>query len=468
MKKFINDDFVLQSDEAKRLYNDYAKDLPIIDFHCHLPPGEVAYDIKWDNIAQVWLGGDHYKWRAMRSNGIPEEYCTGKASDRDKFQKFAETMPYLLRNPMYHWCHLELARYFDIDDILLGPDTAEEIWQRTSEKISSISARSLMTGSNVKLVCTTDDPIDSLTFHKQIAEDQSFNVQVLPTWRPDKAMNIKNNHAFNEYLDKLAAAAGTTINIYDDLINALHNRHDFFHAMGCRISDRGLDKCYSDTFTEKEVDNIFFRARAGETVTDEEAEKFQSSMLLELAVMDCEKDWTMQLHIGAMRNNNTAMFNMLGPDTGFDSIGDATYAQSLSKFFDRLNTINSLPRTILYNLHPRDNEMLATMLGNFQDGITPGKLQLGSGWWFLDQKEGMQNQIEALSQLGLLRRFVGMVTDSRSFLSYTRHEYFRRILCNILGSDMKQGLVPYDFDLVGALIKDVSYNNSSTYFGFEL
>ena len=468
MKKFINDDFVLQTEEARKLYNDYAKDLPIIDFHCHLPPAEAANDIKWDNIAQVWLGGDHYKWRVMRSNGISEDYCTGKASDREKFQKFAETMPYLLRNPMYHWCHLELARYFDIDDILLGPDTAEEIWQRSSEKIKTISARSLMVDSNVKLVCTTDDPTDTLEHHKTMADDSSFGVQVLPTWRPDKAMKIQGGTEYNKYLDKLGEAAGMQIHTYDHLIEALRKRHDFFHEMGCRISDRGLDTCYAEEFTEPQVDEIFLRARCGDNITDVDAAKFQSSMLLELAIMDHERGWTMQLHIGAMRNNNTAMFNMLGPDTGFDSIGDFSYAASLSKLLNRLTSINMLPKTILYNLHPKDNEMLATMLGNFQDGIVPGKVQLGSGWWFLDQKDGMQKQMEALSQLGLLRRFVGMVTDSRSFLSYTRHEYFRRILCNILGNDMVEGLVPYDFDLVGAVVQDVSYNNAASYFGFKL
>ncbi len=467
MKTFINEDFLLQSPQARRLYNDYARDLPVIDYHCHLPAMEVALDNKWDNLAQIWLGGDHYKWRAMRSNGVAEEYCTGRASDREKFQKFAETMPYLLRNPMYHWCHLELARYFDINDILLGPDTAEEIWQRANEKLKNLSARKLMTDSKVELVCTTDDPIDSLEYHLQIAKDSNFNVKVLPTWRPDKALNIANTNAFNEYLDKLATTSGIKINIYEDLINALRNRHDFFHEMGCRISDRGLDKCYAESFNETEVDDIFFRVRAGDTITEQEVDKFKSSILLELAIMDSERNWTMQLHIGAMRNNNTAMYNCAGPDSGFDSIGDDRYAASLSKFLDRLNTINCLPKTILYNLNPRDNEMLGSMLGNFQDGITPGKLQLGSGWWFLDQKDGMERQIETISQLGLLRRFVGMVTDSRSFLSYTRHEYFRRILCNILGNDMAQGLIPDNYELIGQLITDVSYNNAANYFNWR-
>ncbi len=466
MKKFIREDFALQSEQAKQLYHDYAKALPIIDFHCHLPPQEVAQNKKWDNIAQLWLGGDHYKWRVMRSNGISEDYCTGRASDRDKFQKFAETMPYLLRNPMYHWCHLELARYFGIDDLLLGPDTAQEVWDRTSEQLKNISARSLMVDSKVELVCTTDDPVDSLEYHKAVSADTTFAVKVLPTWRPDKAMKIGDTRSFNEYLDKLSVAAGIKINVYEDLINALRARHDYFHEMGCRISDRGLEGVPSESFTEKEIDDIFFRVRAGDTVNENEVVKFQSSMLLELAIMDSEKDWTMQLHIGAMRNNNTAMYNRLGPDTGFDSIGDYCYAADLSRFLNRLTSINHLPKTILYNLHPKDNEMLATMLGNFQDGTVAGKLQLGSGWWFLDQKAGMENQIEALSQLGLLRRFVGMVTDSRSFLSYTRHEYFRRILCNILGNDMAAGLLPDDPELVGRLVEDVSYNNAARYFGF--
>ncbi len=467
MKKFIHDDFLLQTKQASKLYHEYAKDMPIIDFHCHLPPQEVAGDKKWANVAEVWLGGDHYKWRAMRSNGVAEKFCTGNVADREKFEKFAETMPYLLRNPMYHWTQLELARYFDVFD-LLSPETSEDIWQRTGEKLKSISARSLMKESNVVLACTTDDPIDSLEYHKQILTDDSFDVQVLPTWRPDKAMKIADPYTYNEYVDKLAAAAGMAINSYDDLLEALRKRHDFFHECGCRLSDRGLDTVVSETFNENEADCIFARVRNGDRVTEYEVAVFQTSMLLELAIMDADRDWTMQLHVGAMRNNNTAMFNSLGPDTGFDSIADSGYAKALSKFLDRLTSIDKLPKTILYNLHPGDNEMLATMLGNFQDGSVPGKIQLGSGWWFLDQKDGMERQMEALSQLGLLRRFVGMVTDSRSFLSYTRHEYFRRVLCNILGNDMANGLIPDDYELVGQMVKDISYNNAATYFGFNL
>ncbi|MCG8334912.1 MAG: glucuronate isomerase, partial [Proteobacteria bacterium] len=445
MKKFINDEFLLDTKQALKLYYDYAVDMPIIDFHCHLPPEEVAKDKRWDNIAEVWLGDDHYKWRTMRSNGIAEEYCTGNASAREKFDKFAETMPYLLRNPMYHWTHLELARYFDIDDLLLSPETADEIWQKTGEKLKAISARSLMKDSKVVLACSTDDPSDSLEYHKQIAVDGSFDIQVLPTWRPDKAMKIEDPYTYNEYLDKLSLASGVTINSYDDLLEALLNRHDYFHRCGCRLSDRGLDTVVSESFSENEADCIFARVRKGDRVTEKEVAVFQTSMLLELAILDAEKDWTMQLHIGAMRNNNTSMFNKIGPDTGFDSIADSGYAKPLSRFLDRLTTIGKLPKTIIYNLHPGDNEMLAAMLGNFQDGSVPGKLQLGSGWWFLDQKDGMEKQMEALGQLGLLRRFVGMVTDSRSFLSYTRHEYFRRILCSMLGNDMAKGIVPDDF-----------------------
>jgi len=468
MKKFIHDNFMLQTDEAVRLYHEYAADMPIIDYHCHLPPEEVAQDKSWTNISQVWLNGDHYKWRQMRTNGVSEKYCTGDASDREKFNKFAEVMPYLLRNPIYHWSHLELTRYFNIDDCVLSPATADDIWNRTQAKFDAgISARQLMKDSNVKLVCTTDDPADSLEHHIAIKEE-GFEVQTLPTWRPDKAMAVEDAAAYNAYLGKLGEAADMEVNSYDALIAALRKRHDFFHDVGCRLSDHGLSTCYYTPATESEIGAIFDKVRAGKQISVEEDEQFKTAMLMEFGRMDAEKGWTKQLHFGPMRNNNTKMLKQAGVDCGFDSIGDWRYAEPLSCYLDALNSEDALPKTIVYNLNPRDNEMLATMIGNFQDGSVAGKMQLGSGWWFLDQKNGMERQIETLSQLGSLSRFVGMLTDSRSFLSYARHEYFRRILCNILGRDMAEGLVPHDFELVGRMVSDICYNNAARYFGFEL
>ncbi|HEY5653946.1 MAG TPA: glucuronate isomerase [Pontiella sp.] len=468
MKKFIHENFMLQTDEAVRLYHEYAENLPIIDYHCHLPPEEVAQDKSWENISQVWLNGDHYKWRQMRTNGVAEYYCTGGASDREKFNKFSEVMPYLLRNPIYHWSHLELARYFDIDDKVLCPETADEIWFRTQELFDAgISARKLMTDSKVALVCTTDDPADSLEHHIAVKKEK-FSSQMLPTWRPDRAMAVENAVAYNIYLESLSTAADVEINSFDALISALRKRHDFFHEVGCRLSDHGLSTCYFKPVSTSTIRSIFDKVRAGRQVSIDEEEQFKTAMLMEFGRMDAEKGWTKQLHFGPMRNNNTKMFKLAGADVGFDSIGDWRYAEPLSRYLDALNSEDALPKTIIYNLNPRDNEMLATMIGNFQDGSVPGKMQLGSGWWFLDQKDGMERQIEALSQLGSLSRFVGMLTDSRSFLSYARHEYFRRILCNILGRDMKTGLVPYDFNLVGRMVSDISYNNAAEYFGFDL
>lgn len=468
MKKFINDNFMLQSDEAVRLYHEFAADLPIVDYHCHLPPEEVAQDTSWNNISQVWLNGDHYKWRQMRTNGVAERYCTGDASDREKFDQFAAVMPYLLRNPIYHWSHLELARYFDIDDCVLSPETADDIWDRTQAKFDAgISARQLMRDSKVALVCTTDDPADSLEHHLALKGD-GFETQMLPTWRPDKAMAVERVAEYNAYLDKLGASADMEIGSFNSLVVALRKRHDFFHEVGCRLSDHGLSTCYFKPATAEELATIFAKVRAGKTVTAEEDEQFKTAMLLEFGRMDAEKGWTKQLHFGPMRNNNTKMFKQAGTDCGFDSIGDWRYAEPLSRYLDALNSEDALPKTIVYNLNPRDNEMLATMIGNFQDGSIAGKMQLGAGWWFLDQKDGMERQIESLSQLGSLSRFVGMLTDSRSFLSYTRHEYFRRILCNLLGRDMVEGSVPHDFDLVGRMVADISYHNAANYFGFNL
>jgi len=468
MSKFINDDFILQTKQAQELYHNYAKDMPIIDYHCHLPPQEVAENKTWTNLTEIWLNGDHYKWRTMRSNGIEEIFCTGDASDYEKFEKFAETMPKLIRNPMYHWCHLELARYFDIDDLLLSPDTAKEIWDRTEAiiKKDNFTSRNLMKDSNVVLTCTTDDPLDSLEYHIAVKES-GFEVQMLPTWRPDKAMAVEKKEVFVPWVEKLEELTSTKVSNFDDFMSAINQRMDHFESVGCKLSDHGVETVYAEDCSKADADAIFDKARAGKDLSKEEVLKFKSIALYELTLMNAERGWTQQIHYGAIRNNNTKMFEKLGPDTGFDSIGDFEIGKPLSKLMDKLNMQDKLAKTILYSLNPRDNYLLATMLGNFQGSEIPGKIQLGSGWWFLDQIDGMTQQIEAVSQEGLLSRFVGMLTDSRSFLSYTRHEYFRRILCNILGDDMAKGLIPNDIKLVGNMVKDISYNNAATYFGFD-
>ncbi len=467
--EFIHADFLLQSKQARRLYHEYAEAMPIIDYHCHLSPEEIAVDKRWENITQIWLYGDHYKWRAMRSNGVAERYCTGEASDYEKFEKYAGTMPYLVRNPLYHWTQLELKRYFDVSE-LLSPETAKGIWEKCNARIGEddFSCRGLMKQSNVVLVCTTDDPVDSLEQHRAIAEDESFDIQILPAWRPDNGMAVENPVAFNKWVDELAAAADVEIRDFGSYIEGLSQRHEFFHSCGCRLSDHGLERIYADDYSEKQIDAIFSKVRSGGELKAEEILKFKSAMLYEFGLMDYEKGWAQQFHLGALRDNNSRMFAELGPNIGFDSIGDFAIARPLSKLLDRLDSQAKLAKTILYSVNPGDTELLAAMLGNFQDGSIPGKVQLGSSWWFLDQKDGIEKQIEALSQLGLLRRFVGMLTDSRSFLSYTRHEYFRRILCNILGGDMEKGLVPNDMELLGAMVKDICYNNAAGYFGFDL
>ncbi len=467
--KFIHEDFLLETPQARRLYHAHAEGLPLIDYHCHLSPREIAEDIRWPDIATLWLGGDHYKWRAMRTAGVDERFITGDASPWEKFEKYAQTMPKLLRNPLYHWSHLELARYFGIDDVLLGPGTAREVFDRCNEMLAQpgFSAREFMERSNVEVVCTTDDPVDSLEYHRTIAADKNFPIRVLPTWRPDKALLVDKPGAFSAWIDQLEKSSGVTISKLDDLLSALQQRHDFFAERGCRLSDRGLDTVWAEDCTRADAAAIFERARRGQPVSPAEAVRYKSFLLHELAVMDAAKGWTMQIHYGAQRNNNTRTFRQLGPDTGFDSIADLPVAAAMARHFDRLDSIGALPKTIIYNLNPRDNEVVATMLGNYQDGITAGKMQFGSGWWFLDQLDGMTRQIEALSQMGLLSCFVGMLTDSRSFLSYTRHEYFRRLLCNILGRDMQRGLIPDDEGLVGPMVRDICYNNARKYFGFS-
>ena len=465
---FIHADFLLQSKPACTLYHDYAESLPIIDYHCHLPPQHVAEDKRWENLAQVWLGGDHYKWRALRANGVDERFITGDATDHEKFQKFSETMPYLLRNPLYDWSHLELNRYFGITEALT-PDTADSIWKRANAKLAKddFSARGFMKRSHVRLVCTTDDPADTLEHHAHVRSNP-FGVQMLPTWRPDKALAIDRPEFWNAWLNKLSAVARQPICVLDDLMQVLQKRHDFFASLGCRLSDYGIETVVAEPYTEAEVRQIFEKVRDGGVATPAEVTQFRSAMLFEFGRMDAAANWTWQIHYGALRNNNTRMFRQLGPDTGFDSIGDWPVAQAMSRLFDRLDQIDALPRTILYTLNPRDNEVLGTMLGNFQRGPIAGKIQLGSGWWFNDQKDGMLRQLEALSQLGLLSRFAGMLTDSRSFLSYPRHEYFRRLLCNLLGNDIVTGQIPNDLPWIGGIVQDICYRNAVRYFGFDL
>jgi glucuronate isomerase len=466
MKQFLNNNFLLQTKTAEYLYHEHAKKMPIIDYHCHLIPQQIGDDIQFGNLTQAWLYGDHYKWRAMRSNGIDEKYCTGNATDYEKFEKWAETVPMTIRNPLYHWTHLELRRYFGVEDIL-NPDSSEEIYNKASAMLQTkeYSVQGLMRMMNVETVCTTDDPVDSLEYHRKIKEE-GFEIKVLPAWRPDKALSVEDVISYNEYLDKLSDASGIEIRDYNSLMESLHKRQDYFHSEGCRLSDHGLENFFTEAYTNKEIVQIFRKIRNKKRPKVMECLKFKSAMLHELAIMNHEKGWVQQFHVGAMRNNNTRMLLELGPDTGFDSIGDYLLATPMSHFLDRLDSNNKLAKTILYNLNPADNEVLATMLGNFQDGSIPGKIQFGSGWWFLDQKDGMEHQMNALSRLGLLSRFVGMLTDSRSLLSYPRHEYFRRILCNLLGNDVENGEVPNDLELLGRMVENISYFNARDYFKF--
>ena len=467
MKAFMDQNFMLQNKAAERLYHEYAASMPIIDYHNHLIPQQILGDINFKNLTQIWLYGDHYKWRAMRAMGIDEEKITGSGSDYEKFEQWAKTVPSTLRNPLYHWTHLELQRYFGITD-LLNPATARSIFDKTEVMLAQpeFSVRNLLTRMNIETLCTTDDPADDLAYHKQIAAS-GFQVNVLPTWRPDKAMNADNAVVYNAYIDQLAAVAEMPIQTIADLISALQKRHDFFHSVGCRISDHGIEEFYAEDYSEAEIETIFKKVRAGNQLEAAELLKFKSFMLFEGAKMDHASEWAQQFHYGVLRNNNSRMFKKLGPDTGYDSIGNfPNVARSMVKFFDKLASSNQLGKTIIYNINPSDNEMIATMLGNFNEGPVAGKIQFGSGWWFLDQKQGMIEQMNSLSALGLLSKFVGMLTDSRSFLSFPRHEYFRRIMCNLLGSDMENGEIPMDFDLVGGMVQDISYNNAKNYFKF--
>lgn len=466
MKKFLDENFLLHTDTARELYHGFAKQMPIIDYHNHLMPEQIANDINFENLTQVWLYGDHYKWRAMRSNGVNEKYCTGDATDYEKFEKWADTVPYTLRNPLYHWTHLELQRYFDVDKIL-SPDTAREIYDRCSAKLKTpeYSVRNLLRKMNVKVLCTTDDPIDSLEHHQKIKAD-GFEIKVLPAFRPDKAMNVDDVDSFNAYVNKLQEVSNILIANWDDYLQALKSRHDFFAENGCCVSDHGLEQLYAVDYQESEIKNIFKKLTAGEAISQPENIKFKSAMLVKFAAWDHEKNWVQQYHLGALRNNNSRMLKTLGGDTGWDSIGDFSQAKQLSKFLDRLDNTNQLAKTILYNLNPADNELMATMIGNFNDGTVAGKIQFGASWWFLDQKEGMTQQINALSNMGLLAKFVGMLTDSRSFMSYPRHEYFRRILCDIFGDEIERGELPYDMAWTGKIVQDICYNNAKGYFGW--
>lgn len=466
MKKFLDENFLLQTETAKVLYHNYAKHMPIIDYHNHLIPEQIAEDKQFDNITQVWLYGDHYKWRAMRTFGIDEYYITGAASDWEKFEKWAETVPYTLRNPLYHWTHLELQRYFDVYD-LLSPATAKKIWDECNAKLQTkeYSVLGLLRKMNVKTLCTTDDPLDNLAFHQQI-KASGIDVAVLPAFRPDKAMNADDIVGLNQYIDKLAAIVEQPITNYREYLAALKSRHDYFVENGASVSDHGLEQMYAEDYTEEEVAQIFLKIRKGERITSAENLKFKSAMLFTFALWDHERGWVQQYHLGAIRNNNDRLLATLGPDTGFDSIGDFSQGKQLSKFLNKLDANNQLTKTILYNLNPADNELMATMIGNYQDGTVAGKVQWGSGWWFLDQKDGMVKQLNALSNMGLLSQFVGMLTDSRSFLSFPRHEYFRRILCDLFGADIENGEIPNDLELVAQIIQDICYNNAKAYFSF--
>jgi glucuronate isomerase len=468
VKPFLDDNFLLENDVAAELFHEFAKGQPIIDYHCHLPPDQIAKDHRFANLTEIWLHGDHYKWRAMRSNGVAERFVTGGASDWEKFEAWAATVPATVRNPLYHWTHMELRDPFGITGKLLGPGTAREIYDRAGQRLASdgFTTQGLLRHFKVEVVCSTDDPVDTLEHHQQHAGNRAAVTRLLPTWRPDRSLAVHDPAAWNAWVARLEAAAGVSIGSPQALLDALRKRHDFFHAVGCRASDHGLDTMWSAPYTDTDVAATFAKARAGKTPSPGECEQFRSALLHEMALWDHARGWVQQFHVGALRNNNTRMLRTLGPDTGFDSIGDAPVAAAMSRFFDRLDTTNQLAKTIIYNLNPADNDLYATMIGNFQDGSVPGKMQFGSAWWFLDQKAGMEAQMNSLSNMGLLSRFVGMLTDSRSFLSYSRHEYFRRLLCNLIGVDVERGLIPWDRDLLGNLVKDVCHRNARAYFAF--
>ncbi|MES2438156.1 MAG: glucuronate isomerase [Verrucomicrobiota bacterium] len=465
---YLDENFLLHTPTARRLYHEVARDQPIIDYHCHLSPREIATNHRWNNISEIWLGGDHYKWRLMRANGIDEDLITGESTPREKFQAWAETVPYTLRNPIHHWTHIELQRYFGIDK-MLTPDTADEIWERTNATLAEadFSTHGLLKKFDVRVVGTTDDPADPLDDHHAIAASD-LTTLVVPTFRPDKAMLVDRPDLLAAWLEKLEAVSDTTIVHLSDLLAALQKRHDDFHAAGARLSDHGLDRLPGLPCSDEDAAMIFNRARAGKSATAEEKEKFSFYLMVFFGQLDAAKGWTKQLHLGAFRNINSRMAARLGPDTGYDSIGDTRQGESLVIYLDALASAGALPKIVLYNLNPRDNYLFACLTGVFQDGTVAGKIQFGSGWWFLDQKNGMELQLDALSATGLLSRFVGMLTDSRSFLSFPRHEYFRRILCNLLGGEADRGELPDDFDALSVLVRDVCFGNAKRHFGFDV
>ena len=465
---YLDDQFLLYNDTARRLFHEVAVDQPIIDYHNHLSPSEIANDQRWENIADMWLGSDHYKWRLLRANGINEERITGNASPRDKFQAFAETIPYTLRNPMHHWVHMELQRYFGINT-LLSPKSADEIWEKTNAKLSDkeFSARGLLKKFDVRVVGTTDDPADSIDDHLKIAAS-GFSTKVVPTFRPDNAFQVDRPDLLNPWITRLESVSNTSITQLSDLLSALQKRHDDFHAAGARLSDHGLDRCPALPCSDMEAAKIFNHARAGKAVSAEDKERFSFYLLVFSGQLDAARGWTKQLHLNPVRNTNVRMSAKLGSDAGYDTMGDVPQGEALAVFLNALESREALPKTILYNLNPRDNYLFASMTGVFQDGIIPGKIQFGSGWWFLDQKEGIEMQLNALSSTGLISRFVGMLTDSRSFLSFPRHEYFRRILCNLIGAEAEKGELPDDFETLSKLIADISFHNANQYFGFNV
>jgi len=465
MKPFINKDFLLNSKTAENLYHKYSENQPIVDFHCHLSPAMIADDRQFGNLTQAWLEGDHYKWRAMRTNGINEKYCTGKESDTDKFMKWAETVPATVGNPLYHWTQLEMARYFGIFD-LLSPSTAMDIYEKASAMLQTkeFSTRSMIRKANVEVICTTDDPTDTLEHHLKLKG--TFEVKVLPTWRPDNLIKTEEPEKFIAYIRKLETVDGASIKTFENLIEVTDRRHKFFHETGGRLSDHGMERFYFATYTASEIEKIFKKLMKGEIISAEEAEKYKTATMLELCRMNHKRGWTQQFHVGAIRNNNARMFRQLGPDTGWDSIGLSQDPAKISKFLSALDDTDTLAKSILYNLNPADNEMMITMAGNFNDGTSAVKVQYGAAWWFLDQKSGMEKHLKDLSALGLLSRFIGMVTDSRSFLSYPRHEYFRRLVCNYVGDEVEKGLIPNDEEILKTVIEGVSYKNAKNYFGF--
>lgn len=465
IKPFLNDNFLLKSSTAEKLYHDFAKDLPIIDYHNHLPPDEIANDRNFTSITEIWLKGDHYKWRAMRANGIDEKYITGESSDKEKFLKWAVTVPYTMRNPLYHWTHLELQRYFGIRE-LLDAKSAEAIFSKTNHALSTkeFSVKSLLQKMKVEVVCTTDHPTDSLEFHQKEKSNNS-DFKMLPTFRPDKFVVI-GGEDFLVFLEKLENIFGHDISTFEDLLDALENRIDYFHSLGCQLADHGLSQLYAVDFKGTGLDKILQKRKNNNNINTEESQVFQTAILHHLAKMYHQRNWTMQFHLGAIRNNNSRLLNLVGADVGCDSIGDFEQARGLSAFLNRLDAKEKLTKTIIYNLNPRDNELFATMMGNFNDGSSAGKIQWGSAWWFLDQKNGMEKQINTLSDMGLLSQFIGMLTDSRSFLSFPRHEYFRRILCNLIGQDVHNGELPNDVNWLGEMVQNICYKNAKQYFDF--